>query len=335
MKCPNCGAEIGNSKTCSFCGSNITAKMLREQEQLNMKGCPSCGSTNIQFRRENQGEIRGKSAKQVIYRTVGFCKDCGTTWYPNQSNEVMAPLKPRKTWLWVLGWIFVFPLPLTILMLRKKEMKPLLKYGIIVIGWLVYFVIASGSQSDKASSSSAGGASESGYASLASPPPSTEPTLEATEEPLTQYDVIDYFVELYNAIAEYPMTDPVDIDNQAPEHYRTEFRLNAYNYAIARQYSIEDTTVDIVLYGASMRPGTNDGIRIYLDTGDEEFAVAFFEKAVRILDPSLTEEQISSAIGELQGMTNQGFENHLTFFINSSHHTLMIDNSDIDFYKKR
>lgn len=49
MKCPNCGAEIGNSKYCSFCGSNITTKMLREQEQLNMKGCPSCGSTNIDF----------------------------------------------------------------------------------------------------------------------------------------------------------------------------------------------------------------------------------------------------------------------------------------------
>ena len=46
-----------------------------------------------------------------------------------------------KTWLWVLGWICIFPLPLTILLLRKKDMKPVLKYGIIVVAWIVYLLI--------------------------------------------------------------------------------------------------------------------------------------------------------------------------------------------------
>lgn len=41
--------------------------------------------------------------------------DAGNT----ASQEIVAP-KKRKTWLWVLGWICIFPLPLTILMLRKK-----------------------------------------------------------------------------------------------------------------------------------------------------------------------------------------------------------------------
>lgn len=50
--------------------------------------------------------------------------------------------KKRKTWLWVLGWIFIFPLPLTILMLRKKEMKPAVKYGIIAAAWFIYLFIA-------------------------------------------------------------------------------------------------------------------------------------------------------------------------------------------------
>jgi len=49
--------------------------------------------------------------------------------------------KKRKTWLWVLGWLFIFPVPLTILMLRKKDMKPAVKYGIIAAGWIVYFLI--------------------------------------------------------------------------------------------------------------------------------------------------------------------------------------------------
>lgn len=147
MKCPSCGAEIGDSKVCEFCGSRISVDMQKEQEQLNKQGCPKCGSTNIEFKRENQGEIHGKNVKQVVHTTVGYCKDCGYTWYP-EGETVSAP-KKRKTWLWVLGWICCFPIPLTILMLRKKDMKPILKYGIIALAWIVYIGIGiSGNSSD-------------------------------------------------------------------------------------------------------------------------------------------------------------------------------------------
>ena len=143
MNCPTCGAEIGNNKFCEACGTQIAETSQSEQERK--KVCPECGSSNIQFRRENQGEIRGKSSKQIIRRTVGFCKDCGATWYPNTSaNEVP---KKRKTWLWVLGWLLIFPLPLTILMLRKKEMNSILKYGVIVVAWLIYLLIGLGANS--------------------------------------------------------------------------------------------------------------------------------------------------------------------------------------------
>lgn len=131
---------------CEFCGTQITSDMRREQEQINKQGCPKCGSSNIQFKRENQGEVQGKKSKQVIHRTVGFCKDCGYTWYADAATQP----KKRKTWLWVLGWICVFPVPLTILMFRNKSMKPVLKYGIIAAGWIVYLLIAlSGMGSDK------------------------------------------------------------------------------------------------------------------------------------------------------------------------------------------
>jgi len=152
MKCPSCGAEIGTNKYCEFCGTQIPYEMLQKQEQLNKAGCPKCGSTNIQFRRENQGEVRGKNSRQVIHRTVGICKDCGATWYPNEANEP----KKKRTWLWVLGWICIFPVPLTILMLRKKDMKPALKYGIIAAAWIVYLLIGlSGNSSNKAPSEAA------------------------------------------------------------------------------------------------------------------------------------------------------------------------------------
>ncbi|MBQ3404278.1 MAG: hypothetical protein IJG63_02525 [Oscillospiraceae bacterium] len=141
MKCHNCGAEIGDSRVCEFCGTQISSDMLREQELFNKKGCPKCGSTNVTFSREKQGEIRGKGGSAVLRSTVGVCKDCGYTWKTSDGSE---NVKTRKTWLWVLGWICIFPLPLTILMLRKKDMKPVLKYGIIAVGWLIYLAIAFG-----------------------------------------------------------------------------------------------------------------------------------------------------------------------------------------------
>ena len=136
MKCSSCGAEIGDSKFCSYCGAQISSEMLREKEILNKEGCPKCGSTNISFNRENQGEIRGKNSKRIVHHTVGFCKDCGYTWRTD-----VGQTKKRKTWLWVLGWIFIFPLPVTLILLKKKEMKPILKYGIIALAWVLYLVI--------------------------------------------------------------------------------------------------------------------------------------------------------------------------------------------------
>ena len=136
MKCPSCGAEISSGKFCEFCGSQISSDMLREQEHLNKQGCPKCGSTNIQIRRENQGEVRGKSNKRIIHQTIAFGKDCGYTWLPNGIQ------KPRRTWLWVLGWIFIFPLPLTLILIKKENLQPVIKYSIIVVAWIFYFILA-------------------------------------------------------------------------------------------------------------------------------------------------------------------------------------------------
>ena len=151
MKCPNCGANIKDgSKFCEFCGSSITANMKRDQEYVNKAGCPKCGSSNIKFDREKQREIREKKGTAVVRSTVGFCRDCGYTWHTAGSSN--QP-KKKKTWLWVLGWVCIFPLPLTILLLRKKDMKPAFKYGIIAVAWIIYLLIGLGGNSSDSSSS--------------------------------------------------------------------------------------------------------------------------------------------------------------------------------------
>lgn len=139
MKCSNCGAEIKmGSKYCDFCGAAISSDMIREQEIFRKEGCPKCGSTNISFEREKQGEMYGKKGTAIIRATVGVCKDCGYTWRTNITNEMP---KKRRTWLWVLGWLCMFPIPLTILLLRKKDLNPIVKFGIIAIAWVAFFAL--------------------------------------------------------------------------------------------------------------------------------------------------------------------------------------------------
>lgn len=142
MKCRNCGAEIGaNSKFCESCGSQISYDMRREQEQLNKKGCPQCGSSSVQFNREKQGEIKDRNKKQTIIRTVGICKDCGYTWYP--AGDSKPPEKNNTIW-WVLGWIFFFPVPVMVLIWRKKNTWDIkVKIGVTLAFWLFFFVIGS------------------------------------------------------------------------------------------------------------------------------------------------------------------------------------------------
>ena len=145
MKCPSCGAET-KGKFCEYCGS--------EMPQTKAVGtCPKCGGNNVSFKRERVGTATqsrshknvlgngrtGQSVSQSAYRTVGLCQSCGYTWNPNGSSKSSG----KKTWLWVLGWICIFPVPLTILMLRKKDMKPAVKYGIVAAAWLLFFIIGS------------------------------------------------------------------------------------------------------------------------------------------------------------------------------------------------
>lgn len=139
MKCPNCGAET-NAAICEYCGTQIN----------HPQGCcKRCGSPNLSFRRENQGEIKGKKSNRIVHRTVGVCKDCGYTWFEDEAT----PPK-RKTWLWVLGWIFIFPIPLTILMVKNQKLKLWVKILIIAAAWAVYLLIAFAGRSSNDKNSS-------------------------------------------------------------------------------------------------------------------------------------------------------------------------------------
>lgn len=219
MKCPHCGAEIGtNSKFCEACGSQISYSMRREQEQVNKQGCPQCGSSNIQFKREKQGEVRGKKSNRTIYRTVGFCKDCGYTWYPSSYDTNRA--NNNNMVLWVLGWLFFFPAPVMVLVWRKKNTWDLkVKIAVTVLFWLILIVLCMTGDTDKKSSEEVTEAS-------------TEETTEASLEDETEQhkNAITITADTTTGMSTTPTgkqnPNNIDIESDAEEDFETIYELN-------------------------------------------------------------------------------------------------------------
>lgn len=210
MKCPSCGAET-KGKFCEYCGSEMP------QEKPNVGGCPKCGGNNVTFKRERVGTATqsrsqknvigkgrtGHSVSQSAYRTVGICRNCGYTWNPNGSNK-----SGRKTWLWVLGWICIFPIPLTILMLSKKDMKPAVKYGIIAAAWLLFFVIGStggetATPAPETTTPTAAVVEQTEAATTEAVPETTENDSPWAKQEAT----IRQFVDEFNTISDTPVTE--------------------------------------------------------------------------------------------------------------------------------
>ena len=67
---------------------------------------------------------------------------------PQNTNSTNVQNQKKRTWLWVLGWIFIFPVPLTILLLRNRTLPNAARYGIIAVVWVFYGIFAFASNSD-------------------------------------------------------------------------------------------------------------------------------------------------------------------------------------------
>ena len=108
MKCENCGAEV-HGTICEYCKRKIS------------KDPHSIIITNNYY---NTADKNSVSTQENMHEK--------TTTKQNSK---------KKIWLWILGWLFIFQLPLTILLVRKKDMQPTVKYGLIAFIWIFVFAI--------------------------------------------------------------------------------------------------------------------------------------------------------------------------------------------------
>ena len=303
MKCPSCGAET-NGKFCEYCGSELP------KDKVNVGVCPKCGNSNITFKRERVGTATqrtshknligtgrtGQSVSQSAYRTVGLCQNCGHTWNPNAGSKSSG----KKTWLWVLGWICIFPVPLTILLLRKKGMKPAVKYGIIVAAWLLFFVIGM-SGNNEADAPQVDIPSQTDSVQVAQPTENTTQDTTAPETTTPEISLDEYIenvVSKYNAQAteELVFVEEFTPSDKESGHYRTEFRLTAYDDAVGKSYLLGDKVVDLVA-SPTIFGGIN--FRVYTNDTSLEQVIALIQGMSPIMDESLTASELQETITEV------------------------------------
>lgn len=155
--CKYCGAEnIDSSSVCSSCSGNEFKHKCCNCGTVFEDGyyCPKCG---VKVGTEPK-KCRNCGAE---YYSVA-CPNCGHTSthnnasFKNASTPVQSNRK-KKTWLWVLGWIFIFPVPLTILMVRNHKLSKRAKICIIAVSWIIYLIIAYSGNSDSTATNANGG----------------------------------------------------------------------------------------------------------------------------------------------------------------------------------
>ena len=135
-KCTNCGGELAVDPSqecaiCKYCGTPfIVANAVKNY--------------NIQNNTYNTNIVNDQR-KGTVESILNYASDRQDKKYQRQEEQRIRREEKQKsagkTILWILGWLIIFPVPLTILMLRNRTMNKNIRYGIIAAGWIVYLLI--------------------------------------------------------------------------------------------------------------------------------------------------------------------------------------------------
>lgn len=365
LSCPNCGSQLSvDSETkqakCEACGNIMLIDDSVQHVQYD--NAEMAGYEFEKGRQRAQAERFMQSAQPQQKSNVKY-------W---QNTEVNKNNK-SNIWLWVLGWLFFFPLPLTLLLVRNKNLNPVIKYSIIGVMWTIigFFSIASYVTRDKPSSNYKEGNLEKFYenykesgtynnvsemanryglacdsvsvgtekyykvavtrenASVTSENDlrigdyyvliqfdgigkdeaesielydsrsgtniyGEEGAKEETKD-ISMEDSIGSLVEQFNSQSEKKMSFIEDFvpSDENGSHYQHEFRLNAYNDAIGKSYSYDDTYIDIV---ARYDIFNETHIRVYVNKSNLQQCKDIIKYISPAMDGTIKDSDIQNAI---------------------------------------
>lgn len=129
MVCPQCGGTLEapeNTKQmqCPFC--NTTVMLDDEVQHVQFNNSKQAGYDFEKGRIEAQQDHAAQQAQynQEVIRA-----------------QQEAKRKRKNLIWWILGWIFIFPVPLTILIAKSKKLKSAIKAALIAALWVVIVLL--------------------------------------------------------------------------------------------------------------------------------------------------------------------------------------------------
>lgn len=133
LKCPGCGSQMAVSAdrtqvVCPFCS---TSALIDDGTRHVLYDNAEQAGYDFEMGRLRAREEAGADEPRQYVVSLE---------YPD-SYQVAAPRR-RRTWLWVLGWIFIFPVPATIL-ISRRDWNIVTKTFLIILVWIAYLAIAS------------------------------------------------------------------------------------------------------------------------------------------------------------------------------------------------
>lgn len=123
--------------TCYKCGANLRVDAGRKSAFCEYCGAQVLIDDEVQRLQIDNAESAGYAFEKGRQRAQNEAQTARYNAYQPQP----APKKNKKIVWWVLGWIFIFPIPLTILIARNKRLKIGAKICIIAAAWVVYLMI--------------------------------------------------------------------------------------------------------------------------------------------------------------------------------------------------
>lgn len=126
MTCIKCGANLQikpNQKAafCSYCG----AELLLDD-----------GAQHVVYDNAEDAGYRFEKGRQKAQREY-------SNSYPRSSSNISTKKKTAAKsplWLWVVGWLLFFPIPLTIIISRTSASQKI-KTVVLAVAWVLYLVI--------------------------------------------------------------------------------------------------------------------------------------------------------------------------------------------------
>ncbi|MEB5925402.1 hypothetical protein MXE74_02310 [Enterococcus faecalis] len=263
MKCENCGAEV-HGTICEYCKSKIS----KEPHSINI--------TNNYY---NTADKNSVSTQENMHEK--------TTTKQNSK---------KKIWLWILGWLFIFPLPLTILLVRKKDMQPTVKYGLIAFIWIFVFAIGFLGENNNKTYSKLPDIIETttttqekeqkkNKENTKKEDSSKEPKTNSTTNNSTETNVKTVYAEdkvVNKFISEFNEKSPFKITNISKGNIRTKYYGNA-NGCYLEMLNANDKTFSVSITGNT-------------DVNNNEPLFEIFKIVVQTLAPSIQSKVIEDAI---------------------------------------